>query len=135
MKLSNEMGLERFTFSINFVIGSSIFCSEEKDSGAIIDCSLAERRYHCNHMPIKGGEVMANLVVRNLDQMIVDALKLRAARHGRSAEAEHRALLEETLLRPKRKSFAEVLRSMPNVGQDDDFARVEDEAGNERVFD
>ncbi|MES9865428.1 MAG: DNA-binding protein [Candidatus Thiodiazotropha sp. LLP2] len=78
---------------------------------------------------------MANLVVRNLDQMIVDALKLRAARHGRSAEAEHRALLEETLLRPKRKSFAEVLRSMPNVGQDDDFARVEDEAGNERVFD
>lgn len=78
---------------------------------------------------------MANLVVRNLDQRIVDALKQRAAQHGRSAEAEHRALLEETLLRPKRKSFTEVLRSMPNVGEDEDFARVEDEAGNERVFD
>ena len=48
---------------------------------------------------------MANLVVRNLDQRIVDALKQRAVRHGRSAEAEHRALLEELLLQPKAKSF------------------------------
>jgi plasmid stability protein len=78
---------------------------------------------------------MANLVVRNLDQRIVDALKQRAARHGRSAEAEHRALLEESLLRPKRKSFAEVLRSMPNVGQDEDFERLEDSAGTDNVFD
>ena len=69
---------------------------------------------------------MANLVVRNLDPRIVDALKQRAVRHGRSAEAEHRALLEEMLLRPKRKSFAEALTAMPNVGQDEDFERVED---------
>ena len=54
---------------------------------------------------------MANLVVRNLDQEIVDALKQRAAQHGRSMEAEHRALLEELLLRPKGKSFAEVLKA------------------------
>ena len=77
---------------------------------------------------------MANLVVRNLDPLIVDALKQRAVRHGRSAEAEHRALLEEMLLRPKRKSFAEALTAMPNVGQDEDFERVEDEPGNEHVF-
>ena len=77
---------------------------------------------------------MANLVVRNLDQRIVDALKQRAAAHGRSAEAEHRALLETLLLKPKEKSFAEVLKSMPNVGQDEDFQRVEDQAGNDRVF-
>lgn len=77
---------------------------------------------------------MASLVVRNLDQRIVDALKQRATRHGRSAEAEHRALLEDLLLRPKRKSFAEVLMAMPNVGQDEDFERVEDEHGNEHVF-
>ena len=81
------------------------------------------------------GRVMANLVVRNLDQHIVDALKQRAAQHGRSAEAEHRALLEESLLRPKRKSFAEVLSSMPNVGRDEDFERIEDEVGNDHVFD
>ena len=77
---------------------------------------------------------MANLVVRNLDQRIVDALKRRAAQHGRSAEAEHRALLEELLLRPKGKSFAEVLAAMPNVGLDRDFERVEDEGRNDHVF-
>jgi plasmid stability protein len=77
---------------------------------------------------------MASLVVRNLDQSIVDALKQRAARHGRSAEAEHRAVLEQVLLKPKRKSFAEALRAMPNVGQDEDFERVEDDTGSEHVF-
>ena len=77
---------------------------------------------------------MANLVVRNLDQRIVDALKQRAARHGRSAEAEHRALLEELLLQPKAKSFAEVLAAMPDVGEDEDFERLEDAAGNDHVF-
>ncbi len=77
---------------------------------------------------------MANLVVRNLDQRIVDALKQRAASHGRSAEAEHRALLEELLLRPQAKSFVEALTAMPNVGQDGDFERVDDEVRNDRVF-
>jgi len=77
---------------------------------------------------------MANLVVRNLDQSIVNALKKRAAQHGRSAEAEHRILLEELLLLPKKKSFAEALATMPNVGQDEDFERVEDEARNDHVF-
>ena len=77
---------------------------------------------------------MANLVVRNLDQHIVDALKQRAAQHGRSMEAEHRALLAELLLKPKGKRFAEVLAAMPNVGQDEDFERVEDEIENDHVF-
>ena len=77
---------------------------------------------------------MANLVVRNLDPRIVDALKQRAARHGRSAEAEHRALLEELLLTPKGKSFAEALAAMPNVGEDEDFERIEDETGPAHVF-
>ena len=81
------------------------------------------------------GAVMANLLVRKLDQRIVDALKQRAAQHGRSAEAEHRALLEELLLLPKGKSFAEVLAAMPNVGYDEDFERVEDPLGNDHVFD
>jgi antitoxin FitA len=69
---------------------------------------------------------MANLVVRNLDQRLVDALKQRAARHGRSAEAEHRAILEAALLLAPKKSFAEVLSSMPDVGADEDFERKED---------
>jgi antitoxin FitA len=79
---------------------------------------------------------MANLVVRNLDQRIVDALKQRAARHGRSAEGEHRAILEDVLLgMPKKKSFAQALASMPNVGQDEDFERRADADEDAHVFD
>ena len=70
---------------------------------------------------------MASLTVRNLDPEIVDALKQRAAAHGHSAEAEHREILKATLLLPLRRNFAEVLAAMPNVGQDQDFARVEPE--------
>jgi len=68
---------------------------------------------------------MADLVVRSLDPGIVDALKRRAAKNGRSTEAEHRALLEKSLSHPKGKTFAEALASMPNVGEDEDFERVE----------
>ena len=69
---------------------------------------------------------MANLIVRNIDESIVKALKLRAAQRGVSAEAEHRKILEQVLVKPKRKSFAEVIASMPDVGQDVDFERVQD---------
>ena len=62
-----------------------------------------------------------NLVVRNVDEGIAQALKQQAASHGRSAEAEHREILRTVLQRPKRRSVAEILSSMPNVGEDTDF--------------
>jgi len=40
---------------------------------------------------------MAQLTVRNLADDIVRALRVRAARHGRSTEAEHRLILAEAL--------------------------------------
>ena len=40
---------------------------------------------------------MAQLTVRNLDDDLVRLLKIRAAQRNRSAEAEHRAILEEAL--------------------------------------
>lgn len=40
---------------------------------------------------------MAQLLVRNIPDHLVQILKDRAAKHGRSAEAEHRAILEESL--------------------------------------
>ena len=43
---------------------------------------------------------MASLVVRKLDDEVVRRLKERARTNGRSAEAEHRLILEEAL-RPK----------------------------------
>ena len=78
---------------------------------------------------------MASLIVRNIEQSIVDALKQRAAKNGCSAEAEHRKLLESMLLKPKRKSFAEVLASMPDAGRDSDFERIQDSGDSENVLD
>lgn len=69
---------------------------------------------------------MADLIVRNIDERVVLALKARAGKNGRSAEAEHREILAAALLKAKKKSFAEVLASMPDVGTDADFARVDD---------
>jgi plasmid stability protein len=40
---------------------------------------------------------MATLTVRNLDDDVVRALRIRAAEHGRSAEAEHREILRQVL--------------------------------------
>lgn len=77
---------------------------------------------------------MANLIVRNIDDRVAQALKERAARHNRSAEAEHRAILEEVLVMVRKKSFAEVIASVPDVGKDEDFERREDEHAAD-VFD
>jgi len=77
---------------------------------------------------------MANLLVRNVDESLVQSLREQAAAHGRSAEAEHREILAQALRKPKRKSFAEVLMEMPDVGEDSDFERIDD-GGAPRVFD
>lgn len=77
---------------------------------------------------------MSSLIVRGVDEAIIQALKSRAARHGRSTEAEHRLLLAETLLKTRRRPLAEVLAAMPDVGQDADFERVQAD-GTPRVFD
>jgi antitoxin FitA len=77
---------------------------------------------------------MASLIVRNVDESIIKALKVRASQHGVSAEAEHRKILEQVLIQPHRKSFAEVLRLIPNVGNDLDLERVQDDSVR-HVFD
>ncbi len=69
---------------------------------------------------------MGSLVVRNINDEVVTALKVLAGKHGISAEAEHRKILESALLGPKKKSFTEVLKLIPNVGKDSDFERIED---------
>lgn len=69
---------------------------------------------------------MAQLIVRNLEDEVVQALKERAGRHGRSAEAEHREILRRTLAPRPILDPKEVLLEMPDVGQDEDFERVRD---------
>ncbi len=78
---------------------------------------------------------MPDLVVRKLEPEIVEALKRRASKNGRSAEAEHRAILHDALLRPRRRNFADVLASMPNVGEDADFERIQSTRKAPDVFD
>jgi plasmid stability protein len=66
------------------------------------------------------------LIVRNLEEEVVRELRLRAARHGRSAEAEHREILREALIPAKgKRSFKEFLLAMPE-GEDSDFERNPD---------
>lgn len=72
---------------------------------------------------------MADLLVRGVDEAVVRALKKRAGDHGRSAEAEHRAILAAALLHPPRRKLADLLATMPDVGQDADFERQQHEGG------
>jgi plasmid stability protein len=60
-----------------------------------------------------GMQAMPNLIVRKLEPEIIKTRKQRTACNGESAEIEHRAI------------FAEVLATMPNVGQDSDFGRIQ----------
>lgn len=69
---------------------------------------------------------MAQLIVRNIDEELVRQLKIRAAQHGRSAEAEHREILRQALGSGRRGSIKSVLLEMPDGGDDEDFARVQD---------
>jgi len=65
---------------------------------------------------------MAQLIVRNIEDGVVRALKRRAIEHGRSAEAEHRQILRDVLTDDDpRPSFRELLMSMPDVGEDAEF--------------
>lgn len=65
---------------------------------------------------------MPQLLVRNLEEELVRALKKRAGEHGVSVEEEHRRILREAL-RPNqaggRKTFWQVIGEMPDLGDDD----------------
>jgi antitoxin FitA len=78
---------------------------------------------------------MPDLLVRKLENDVIEALKRRAAKNGRSAEAEHREILQEVLLKPRRRNYADVLASMPDVGEDADFERVQNTRKADDVFD
>ena len=70
---------------------------------------------------------MAQLIVRNIEEKFVRLLKIRAAQHGRSAEAEHREILRTALQSQGAiASFDSFLFEMPEVGEDRDFERLKD---------
>lgn len=70
---------------------------------------------------------MAELVVRNVEEIVTRRLQQRAAAHGVSAEEEHRRILHRALgadVAGDLTDFKEYLLSMPGVGDDSDFSRV-----------
>ena len=69
--------------------------------------------------------IMPQLIVRQIEEKVVQKLKARAGQHGVSMEEEHRRILREALVGPsqKRPSFKEYLLQMPDVGEDKDFER------------
>jgi antitoxin FitA len=70
---------------------------------------------------------MGQLIVRNIDDALIQKLKLRAARKRRSAEAEHRDILRDALAaRPGRGTLEDLLLQMPAAGDDADFDRPRD---------
>ena len=78
---------------------------------------------------------MADLLVRGVDDALVQALKKRAGAHGRSQDAELRAILSAALLSPPRRRLAELLAAMSDVGVDADFQRQHEPAAAADVFD
>ncbi len=64
---------------------------------------------------------MSQLIVRNLDEDLVQRLRRRAVEHGRSAEEEHRQILK-TALRPE--DLGAFLLEIPQIGNDADFERT-----------
>ena len=70
---------------------------------------------------------MATLTVRNVPDAVHRALQVRAAHHGRSADAEVRAILEEALVPEDRVKLGSLL---VNIGRrarltDDEVAGIE----------
>ncbi|SDH36409.1 FitA-like ribbon-helix-helix domain-containing protein [Paraburkholderia phenazinium] len=78
---------------------------------------------------------MADLLARGVDERLVKALEREAAVNGRSAGAEHLAILEDALQRLENRQFIKLLMSMPDVGEDADFERIDDTGEAPVVFD
>lgn len=77
----------------------------------------------------------ANLHVRNVDDDLILRLKRRAARHGRSAEAEHREILRQALSAEVEPAFEEIAAKLRQMTKGRKHTPAEDllrEGRNER---
>lgn len=75
---------------------------------------------------------MSNLLVRNLDEDIVNQVKHLAIEAGMSTEAYHREILSQWVAsraKPTPLTLTQVLLNMPKIDCDDDiFARVQSDS-------
>lgn len=64
---------------------------------------------------------MAVMTIRNLDDDVRDRLRVRAAEHGRSMEAEIRAILTEAVSSSAERTLADLLLDLSEVAGDGMF--------------
>lgn len=69
---------------------------------------------------------MASLHVRNIPDDIVRKLKIRAARHGRSTEAEHREILREAVSGEHGDAFEELAARLRKLTEGRELTPSED---------
>jgi antitoxin FitA len=70
--------------------------------------------------------MVGNLHVRNLDDDLIARLKRRAARHGRSTEAEHREILRQALASEVEPSFDTLAAELRKLTRRQDQTPSED---------
>jgi plasmid stability protein len=73
--------------------GQFFFVTTDSDINAIIDYN--------DGMQTEGAE-MSSITIRNLDPAVKERLRIRAAQHGHSMEAEARSILQSSLKEPER---------------------------------
>ncbi len=74
-------------------------------------------------------DVMAVMTIRNLDEEVRDKLRVRAALHGRSMEAEARAILTAAVDSPIERSLLEVLGEMREILDGEELQILPRDAG------
>jgi antitoxin FitA len=70
-------------------------------------------------LPGNGGEAVAAISIRDLDDSVKEKLRVRAARHGRSMEAEIRAILSAAVAedeRPRNDLFSALAERLGQLG-------------------
>ncbi len=75
---------------------------------------------------------MATLTIRGLNEDVRDRLRVRAATHGRSMEAEARTILSEAVASPVERSLVDIMLAMRTAldGEGLEFPSRADEVGD-----
>ena len=58
---------------------------------------------------------MPQVLIRNVDQDILNRLKIQASTHGRSLQAELKTILEESVRQPQKLSVKEFLKEIERL--------------------
>jgi plasmid stability protein len=77
---------------------------------------------------------MAVMTIRNLDEGVRDKLRVRAALHGRSMEAEARAILTAAVDSPIERSLLDVLGEMRDILDGEELPLPPREGGPREPF-